>query len=323
MKKFFLRFLSFAVLLWLMDIGISAGLRQFRPIDYRQFLEAKQSFFEQTQDIQLLIIGDSHVADALHPDVIESEGGMRAFNLGVYHASPYEWYHLLLSSLRASGEKPKWLVLGTNPDMFSRPTEVGKYTPLIINDFETQYELYLNSSTGIDKKFFVKTLREDYLFEAVVSSLSGKEYKPTRHVSHISNGYLETTNQMEGVKWSEVSLKERTYNEAQVEYLRKTIELAQAEDIKVVMVNPPIWRESLDARRQNERFILSKRVIDSLASAYELPVFNQEYSVALEQSEFLNADHLNGFGAKKFSLEFARWVKSIENVHQTTTNHAF
>jgi hypothetical protein len=316
MKRFLIQSVLFISIFCLLDWCISRALKASRPVDYRQFVEAKQEFFDRPANVDFLIVGDSHIADALDPSIIKQKIGLSAFNLGVYHASPYEWYYLSVGALRNCQIMPKHLIVGTNPDMFKRDVTVGKYTPLIVNDFQTQLELYLNSPTGLDKSFFFQTLREDYLFNSLFSQLKGKKYIPTRVVKSISNGYLETTNQMPNVKWDGKetnSYEDKKINNDQIRYFIQLIEFAESKNVKVLVVNSPIWSSNIQTRSEHDDFKKTKELIDSISMSQGIPVFNSDYLIALKQSDFLNTDHLNGYGAKKFSAEFCKWYKSLES----------
>ena len=117
MKRFLVRFFFFVLIFVVLDRSFGLVLQSQRPIDYRLFIESKLAFFNSTKSTDVLIIGDSHIADALDPRTIEKNTKLQAFNLGIYHSSPFENYFVTKAALDHFKEKPKIIVLGTNPVM--------------------------------------------------------------------------------------------------------------------------------------------------------------------------------------------------------------
>src|SRR5689334_5487929 len=99
MKSFLGRILVFGLILVVADQSLGFLLKANRPVDYKLFIDEKKKFFEDDKQYDVLIIGDSHTADAFDPRIIEAKTGLTAFNLGVYHATPYENYFMLKSAL--------------------------------------------------------------------------------------------------------------------------------------------------------------------------------------------------------------------------------
>ena len=92
MKKFLRNLILFTLVLLVFDRALFLFFQSQRPNDYKLFLSSKKSYFDNDQQFDLLIIGDSHVADAVSPRVLEEEFKIKSFNLGIYLSSPYEYY---------------------------------------------------------------------------------------------------------------------------------------------------------------------------------------------------------------------------------------
>jgi len=302
----------FLSMLFLFDRIVFLFLQTQRPSDYKLFLEAKQDFFNDDYNINLLIIGDSHIADALDPRILDSMSTLKSYNLGVYHASPFENYYITLAALTQQKGKLDYVVLGTNPEMFDRSLSKGRYTPLIINGALIRlFQLTLFSEEGFDKSTLFLTVQEQYLFTHVFNQLCGKTYKPTRAIVNVFHGFLEFHNQMEDIQWSGYSLKpERIkFNSEQIVFFKKTIELLQEEGIKVIIVNTPIWFEKSLALRQAGKLDEFESLVKDISLKYHIPLFNPGHDLLkddLINSDFLNAEHLNYGGAVKFSTLFRR-----------------
>jgi hypothetical protein len=317
MKKFLFQSLLFLGLLFILDALISTILQQFRPIDYKLFIDSKKDFFNSATQADILLIGDSHIADAVDPRIVEKYTGLKTYNLGIYHATPLETYFTLRAAFDHLETKPKLIVIGANPDMFVKPMTSGKYTPLIINDPILRWNLHFESTNPFELENFFSTVKESYLFSSLVNSLTGKKYKPTREIKAVYNGYLESRNQIAGTEWSNFKSEpyKAVYSE-QVEYFKKTIELASSHHVRVLLINTPIWFEKIDADKANDstfedfQSILKKTSIEN-----ELPFLNPDFDLMqdqLSQPDFLNTDHLNYFGAQKFSKDLSLWIKINE-----------
>lgn len=316
MLKFFYKLLIFVFLLILADYFVALFLSYNRPIDYKCFVDSRKEFFEQHKKVDVLFIGDSHIADALDVKIVEEECKLSAYNLGIYHASPYDNY-FLLKKIISEKLKPKVLVFGTNPDMLTREVNPSKYMPIILNDFLLKVEMSYRSEEKFDPYLFIKSQNEKYLFDRLIKNLLGEKYIPTRNVSGVYNGYLNFSNQSKGIDWTcaQKQIKEKTEKTTQKEYLDKLIQLAQDNDIKVVFINPPIWKCRLEVlNEKSESFKRFNNEIKVVKSKYKLNVFNEENNSLdsiLLQEDFLNLDHLNSNGAKKNTEAFCNWYNNL------------
>ena len=315
MPKLLIKLALFVVPLLCLDYLFSYVLKQGRPIDYDQFLSAKIDFFQDVDSIDLLILGDSHVADALDPRIIERKAGLTSYNLGVYHSSPYETYYLAKSALTHLARRPKLVVLGTNPVMFERPLSRGKYTPLILPRLGS-VPLWWNSEEGLEGSFFIQTIQEKYLLKSLIGKILGKTYEPTRVVEDVYNGHLKFHNQIPGSKWSGFdSTAASTHNLRQVDYFTKTVELFRQHDIPVILVHPPILPDHLIAMSESESFKVFSTAIRGVTESYRLKSYfnyktgDKANSLSLVQSNFLNSQHLNYSGSALFTDGFVRFLE--------------
>lgn len=314
MRKFIINFILFTLVLIILDRSAAYVLQYFRPIDYQLFLDSKREFFEKGEKVEILVIGDSHIADAIDPRTIETSTGLKAFNLGIYHSSPFENYYVTKSALEKLEVKPEIIVLGTNPVMFEKSLSKGKYTPLII---PFSFEFIRNSSEGFDGAFFLKTIQEKYLVNSLVNKLIGKTYTPTRAIEDVYYGHSKFFNQLPDIDWKgfEREYKNDSINKKQIEYFSKTIELAIKHEIQVVIVHPPIWREQLEKISSTESYDNFRTTIDLVSKKYNLDSYydyvnNKEgfKRIEFQQKDFLNTEHLNYYGSQKFTQGFSEYL---------------
>lgn len=315
MSKFLRDVILFLVVLFLIDRGVFYILQNQRPIDYKYFLENKQSFFQKKENIDLLIIGDSHIADAIDPRILKKENNLNTFNLAIYHASPFETYYTTLKALDHLEQAPKIILIGTNPIMFNRPIGKGKYTSLITNDFLLSTQMSLDANEGINADLFFKSIEEKHLIKPLVKKYLGKKYHPTREVTTTNNGFLEFKNQKPNQTWSNFKTDPNhpsTINPKQIEYFEKTIKILLEKKIKVIFVNPPIWSEKLKFLSESSGFDSFKNVLHDISLKNNIPIYNADDSILqdeLVKNDFLDPEHLNHYGAVKFTHHLSSFLK--------------
>lgn len=309
----------FGLLLYCLDQAVASLLSSNRPLDYRSFVESRKSFFTRNSTPKVLFIGDSHVADAINTKVLDSILKTESYNLGVYHASPFDNYYVLKKVIDR-GLVPKVLALGTNYTMFYRKAEPSKYIPIILSDFKSRTELVLNSTKGFEPGIFIESLNEKYLLDAILNSFRGIPYKPTRDIESVYNGSLVFKNQSENVEWKYKPNKKSLIqiSTEQVSYFRRIIQLAQEKGIKVVILNPPIWKEKLvGLQRFSSQFHDCDSILTIVAKEFGVPIYNRDYQTMnsiLVRQDFLDAEHLNWNGAVKYTVDFSRWFAGSQEL---------
>jgi hypothetical protein len=311
MKSFLLRILFFVIAVFFLDNAIFVFLQFVRPSDYRAFLDSRKEFFKQQDKTKILIIGDSHIADALDSKIIEDSTGLSTYNLGIYHSGAYENYFLLKHIIHTKKIIPEVLIIGTDPILFSRPIDAGQYTPLLINNFSDKYQLYAQAN-GFDFSYFFKTVKEKYLFLTLFKRLLGIEYIPTRNIKRIYNGYLENHTHDDESNWTKVTSLTDDFNATQQKYFEMTILLAAENNVKVIFINPPVWKEALKDYKNYKAYSEYEVRIIEIAKKYNIILFNKNNDVLhdeLKKADFLNSQHLNYYGAKQFSAEVGHFIR--------------
>jgi hypothetical protein len=315
MKQIIIKFVIFGALIILIDHVFWGVLLQLRPPDYQAFISAKEEYFEEEEQYDLLLIGDSHISDALNSQIMEEQCQLSTFNLGIFLATPYETYRTLKYAIEQKGDLPQKIIYGTNSVMFTTQPLPGRYTPLIVDDFQFTLEAYLQAENPHYTSLFFKTAREKYLSKALFNKITGKKVKPAREIENPYHGFMEIRNQIDGTNWDGVPAIQKPVNKKQVAYFAKVIELAQENDIELYIVNPPIWWTQLATIEQTPNFRDFQNIIDSLATQYQVPVHNLDHHFMEEElvfEDFLNHEHLNYYGSLKYTPHIAEWLNSFE-----------
>jgi hypothetical protein len=307
-----MKVLAFSLLLFVIDRSVFFFIQKIRPIDYKYFLDSRKEYLIKGKEIEILILGDSHIADALDPQVIEDSCKLKTYNMGIYHSGAYENYHLLKHILTSKGFRPKVLIIGTDPIQFSRAIEPGQYTPLIINNFRDNFKLYAEAN-GFDFSYIFKTVQEKYLFLTLFKRLIGIKYTPTREIKRIYNGYLENHRHDTNSNFSKVISLNQELNQLQKDYFEKTLNMAYDYNIVVILVNPPVWKDALQDYNNHLAYKEFGFYLKAITEKYNCIYFNQDNSFlgnSLKKTDFLNSQHVNYYGAKLFSQELGHFLKN-------------
>ena len=294
------------------DVVIANLIKNIRPVDYGAFVESRIQYLKSEKNYDLIMIGDSHLADAIDTRILEEKCQISAYNLAIYHATPFDNYFFLKKVLD-SGKKPKYLVLGTNPEMFYKKAMPSKYLYSIVDDRCLNIEMNMRGQGNFDAYALMKSGNEKYLVPTLFKKISGETYKPTRKVKAVYNGFLEFTNQTENLDWDHFSVKGKKLQSEQIRYFCKLIELAVNNNMQVVIANPPIWKNKSNAFENTTYFLAFKRTLELVSEKYKLPIYNQsnrEMDPVLVKKDFLNLDHLNYSGAQKTTSNFAQWYNN-------------
>jgi len=307
MKKFLYKIFLFLLILIIIDNIVYIILKENMPTDYKAFVNSKNSFEKNIENIKTIIIGDSHIADAINPKYLETHKN-NCFNYGIYHSSPYENFQLFKYLLSDKRFSPNLLIMGTDPIMFTRELDAGRYTPLFIKSFYQRFLLYKQSNT-LDLEYFSSFKKESYLIKSLINNFLGREYKPTRIIKSEKNGYLENI-RVDTKSFNETIIdKKLVLNKNQVYYFIKTIKLAKSKGFKVIIVNPIEYKKELSEDNYSKFF---GNIIDSISRTESVHVFqiNENKVNLYNKSDFLNPQHLNSSGAIKFTKALRKYLST-------------
>lgn len=299
------------------DHLIARALDWGRPEDNRLFVEARQSYGDGG-GYDILILGSSHAADALVPEVLEHGLGLQAFNFAVNLSTPVEWY-FLVRDLLGRDHSPRLAIIGTDPGIFSRSIAPSAMTPdLIVNPW---IRLQLLSESFGDNNLAVAFAsgRKRYLLQGVFKRLTGEALAPPRRrVVGIDNGYLRNTRNNDkdaGGGEDDVDLVARIFAHRsslyQRDYLEATVATLQAAGVDVVIVEPPIMLNRYDALAGSPMFLQFEAWIAEIAQTSEVPVlhgYDRTYLATYAIDDFLNETHVCFTGAWRFTRDVAAWL---------------
>ena len=237
---------------------------------------------------KLALLGTSHTNYGAEMNKIDNE----MFDYGESYTYPIVMYQKL-QKLIALNKNLRYLLVEADYHQFyefsfTESTIYTKYAALL-KDIETGNEnLFYSLNRGIYPilyrrilkaiKFRIKDKDKDW------SKLTQSE-KDKKNLSRYN--FFKFTN-------------DKTMNENSLDYYQKTIELAQKNNIEVILIRHPLTNEYLNNMYPKMKTDVN-RLIDKLSRKYNLKKFDYRYIFKDKQNLFADTDHLNKNGIQKFA----------------------
>lgn len=249
------------------------------------------------KNASILIIGDSHPQKSINPKYFKD-----AQNIS-QPAEPYVLTYWKLKKIFYS-YIPDTLIIGFAPQNISEFNDL-KFSNKIWSSemFRRSYPIEefndISSSIDIDNNGFRKTLWKQTGF-----------YPRKNHINYIGN---YSNSSKSNVRDWETAIKRHYYqNDIQlgvsqlaVNYLDSIVNLANSKKIELIMVSHPVhesYLENIPISIMQEYDNLTKKYNPSNV------VFDKTRDY-YPDSLYLNSDHLNEMGAKRFSVELIEYIK--------------
>jgi hypothetical protein len=253
---------------------------------------------------RMLIAGDSHTQKGLNPDLFEN-----AQNIS-QTAEPYILTYWKLKNI-FKYYQPDTLILGFAPHNISQ-----------FNDYKFSNEKWsgemFKRSYPIENFKSIKNIIpvNHYDFYKTLWKLTAFYPKKT-HVNYLGKYSNKKSSDVSG--WQSVIKRHYYWNdkvlgvsELGVRYLDSIVKICQQQEIVVVLASHPVYNRYLDKIPPS---IMKK--YNSLKEKYEghAIIFEQTQDIAYPDSLFLNADHLNEDGAKRFTYELITYLNNKARKH--------
>jgi hypothetical protein len=292
MKPFLIKTSIFILLLFLF-FGVNM------LVNY--FIYNKQSIPFNKHNV--LIVGDSHPQRSLNPEYFND-----AQNIS-QSAEPYVLTYWKLKRI-CDSYIPDTLIVGFAPHNISQFNDLkfsnAKWSEeMFRRSYPIQEFNKISNKINIDYTLFYKTLWKQTAF-----------FPKRNHTNFIGN--YSNTNKSNIKDW-ETAIKRHYYQNGEhlgvsglsVIYLDSIINLANAKKIKLIMVSNPVHERYLE---KIPIPIMGKYA--ELAKNYSMNhiVFNRTMN-KYPDSLYLNSDHLNGIGAKRFTEELNDYIKMEARTH--------
>jgi hypothetical protein len=262
-------------------------ITQFIILEIYARFEQKKSFkiIPTPNNITLALLGTSHAnygpeLSSLNPKI---------FDYGNGYTYPIIMYHKLQNLIKNCSDL-KYLIIEADYSQFydfsfENPYIYSKYRNLLNDDKSLIISLEKEVSLMMHKR----------IFHQLISKLLDTKLVNDKIWSQLS---LKTRERNTKSRYDFFTFsKEKNMNINSVDYYRQTIELAQKNDIEVILIRNPLSNEYLDNMYPKIQIDVES-FINAISIKYDLKIFDYRYTFRDEQNLFSDMDHLNTRGSE-------------------------
>jgi hypothetical protein len=252
---------------------------------------------ERWGPVDILFVGSSHAYRGFDPRLF-ADLGFTSFNLGSKAQSPLNSYFLLKRYWPRL--KPKLMVMEVYP------------AALAVDGLESFYDLTVNSPVSGELAQMALAVKHPHAVNAIVSAYLGRLWRPLDGLrqaeisgeTYIAGGYVEAPGRPDVRKISSLQFD---LVDRQLEYLRRIIAFAQAQDSRIILVIHPLPPRYLASIRN---YWAASGTISSMATQAGVPFWDFNRDLRLDdERHFKDMDHLNASGVREFNRAFIERMK--------------
>ena len=275
------KFLSIVFVITLFFVIVQFIVLEYYTREKLVVMRPQTKTLMENHNNKLALLGTSHTNYGAEMNKIDNE----MFDYGESYTYPIVMYQKL-QKLIALNKNLKYLLVEADYHQFyefsfTESTIYTKYAALL-KDIETGNEnLFYSLNRGIYPILYRRILKDK---DKDWSKLTQSE-KDKKNLSRYN--FFKFTN-------------DKTMNENSLDYYQKTIELAQKNNIEVILIRHPLTNEYLNNMYPKMKTDVN-RLIDKLSRKYNLKKFDYRYIFKDKQNLFANTDHLNKNGIQKFA----------------------
>lgn len=264
------------------------------PNDYQK----KSEFLKKNgHRIEILILGNSHTLNGINPSLLPN-----AFN-AAHSAQPYEYDWKILERNYPNLPHLKTIILPVSYFSYTINFKEGGLKNRI-----KDYNIYYGIDTG---NHSLKNNFEIFHQSVQLNYLRWKKYKinSTNEIHSNLDGSPQKRRNFDLDKYNSTeTVKKHTYPFEQnvikenIYYLNQILDFAQKKNIKVILVSTPTSPIYL-ANVNTQQFYHWKESTENIVEKFNnVKWFNYfEHPKSFDQSDFIDADHLNQKGANKLT----------------------
>ncbi len=316
---FFVKVLIFIMIFKLLDVSVGGVLYYYKYFSKPNMHELMWKDFYSHGDntIDVMFLGSSHARFAFDSEYFSKEIGISAFNLSSSGQTPVVGYFALKEALKY--QKPKVLVYEAYLRLFGTSDNLtpSYFVYDYIRGIDTKMEMLPELIEEKDfSSFFVQSISKMYKYRdglkpAMRNILKGNIVNNTTEVNNIAyedftyytDGYfgsnkVATMNKLYVTNPFKKAGKSFSWNDKQLEYMRKTISLCKENDIPVLVVTAPMPKPTLDLLKDYDE---SNAFMEELTE--ELKVEYIDFNTNVKDMVFTNdmfydSNHLNVKGTR-------------------------
>lgn len=257
--------------------------------------------------IDVLCVGSSHMYCGINPVQMWDDYGIAAFDLACGAQSVWFSYYYIKEALKT--QKPKVIIL----DVYTLKQEKDKYFDEKVESNLLNMSLSYNKwealqATGVDNK--VELFFQFPILHSRYDELESRDFDLDNNGNVNYLGYYYETRI---VPYEEAAVADvsgvtecEPITQKTEEYLRKSIELCQEENVDIILVNAP-WPDITDEVQKKYNYI------QKIAEEYEVPflngcLYNNEIGMDYTVDSMGDGGHLNYTGVTKYTEWLCKWL---------------
>lgn len=316
-KKIMLIVICSYLIIKLSSTFIDRGFKNY----FTSFFKKMDHVFKSDENDDIIYVGNSRANFGINPYFIDSICKTKSYNLGL-GGSDISAVLMFLRSYLIHHHPPAYLVYSYDYRLFqsTRTLEVApvffyyaQYQP--IRDELNRYnyhENFLQFFPDLKYSFF-----NDYYRTCAVKGLSGHTMNDPAKQKNIAT-YLYDYNGFVNYQTSGLNITEADSSLPKImpefrQLFDTLLHICNANKIKMIFIYPPEWH--LKNNIESKELIKKKMFIDSTIAA--VCKTNNFYSTRFDadssfiQQDFTDANHVNIYGARKYSILLGNYLKSI------------
>lgn len=256
---------------------------------------------QKKKNTDFIILGNSRAKHQINPALLTNLYNGNGFNAGINGVGGIVYNSILLHLLLSKDIKPKTILLEVDayPYFTTKDENVAdELIPLypFINESEV-LRSYIKNNTGYAEKF--KLLFHSYRFNGMFFRVLFNYIK--QHAVIDNNGFEGLQGKLDtaGFKLPDDIIKPQSYSQLKLTALVDIVQTCSTNNIKLLVVFAPSYKNSLTSKEGNEMMIelLRKKGVTTVYDFSAIEKIPQLQS----NSMWRNATHLNSDGAIIFS----------------------
>ena len=306
MYKKIIKIVSFLIVITFVFIQITSVLK-FKDIDGPYIVDV---FYEQEDNIDVLVMGTSHVYMNVNPNVLWEDHGITSYVLAGAVQPIWNTYHNLVEALKT--QKPQVVVMDVY--LATSDGEYTDHTTLVKNNYGLNFSK--NKVEGLKAGVPPELSFVDYLLEYPTyhtrynaKVLQESDFAGTPSSGHMQDlyfkGYIADFRVDERVNYNWDVVERQPLPEKAHEYLMKIIELCDSENIELVLIKSPFADELEDLE------YMKYNTVADIAKEHNIPFINYNIDNPANidfSTDYFDHVHMNVSGANRLTKHLGNYL---------------
>ncbi len=289
-----------------------------RVLERKYSKEKYADFFNQKEDFDVLIFGNSHALNAISPMQLWNDYGIISYNMANHAERTATTYYNIL--LACEKNTPQLVVV----DTFMVKSQEKVSENLVHNMFDTypiSYKKYLAVKDLFDSKDLqnneIEHLFNFSIYHARWNELIKSDFKIGKKYEKGAESRIEVAKPNNVIDFNSASVynKEESIN---MQYLRKIIEYCKENNIQILVTDLPYPANKTEQ-------ISESKYVQTICNEYNVNYINfLGMNLVNYNTDCADSDsHLNPSGARKVTDYLGKYIMDIYNIPDQRNNNAY